>query len=165
MSLKNFVCVSLATGCGLGLSPVFPGSCGALAGVLIHFLVWSFVPATEWVPVLLAVFLSICILNDFLTPWAEKYWQAQDPKQFILDEITGYLLIPILFTSGAFIKVALFGYFFFRLFDIFKLIPPARYIDDHLHGSIGILLDDLVSSGWVILIMYLIILIKPGFFY
>jgi phosphatidylglycerophosphatase A len=79
-----------------------------------------------------------------------------------LDEVAGYLLIPILFRNGELWKIAIWGFFLFRLFDIFKLIPPTRYIDQKIHGPWGILLDDLVSAGYAVLIMYLLTYICPS---
>jgi phosphatidylglycerophosphatase A len=95
------------------------------------------------------------VLHCVLTPWAQSYWQEQDPKHFVLDEVAGYLLVPILFHQGQLWQIALSGYLCFRILDIIK-VPPARQIDRKLHGAAGILLDDLVSAGYAVLILYLL---------
>lgn len=159
--IENYIYVAIGSAMGPGLSPVFPGTCGALSGVLIHILTALFLPKKIQLPVLIFIFIIVCISNHLLTPWAEEYWQMKDPSHFVLDEVAGYLLIPILFPHGELWKTAVWGFFLFRIFDIFKLIPPARYIDRNIHGAWGILLDDLVSAGYVVLVMYIISYISP----
>jgi phosphatidylglycerophosphatase A len=99
------------------------------------------------------VFFLVCAANNWLTPWAVAFWQQEDPGHFVLDEVAGYLLVPLLFHQGQLWQVALWGFLLFRVFDIIK-IPPARQVDQQIHGAWGILLDDLVSSVYVVLVMY-----------
>ncbi len=159
--MKNYLYIAISSAFGLGLSPIAPGTLGALSGVFFHIVIVLFLPIKmQWLS-LVAVFMLVCTANHLLTPWAETYWQCSDPKHFVLDEVAGYLLIPIIFRGGELWKVALWGFFLFRIFDVFKLIPPAKYIDRNMHGPWGILLDDLVSAGYAALIMYGIRWIKP----
>lgn len=147
--------VAVGSALGLGLSPIAPGSCGALLGVLVHVAVFLWLPPQWRLPALVAAFVAVCVLHCVLTPWAQSYWQEQDPKHFVLDEVAGYLLVPILFHQGQLWQIALLGYLCFRILDIIK-VPPARQIDRKLHGAAGILLDDLVSAGYAVLILYLL---------
>ncbi|QTA91986.1 Phosphatidylglycerophosphatase A [Desulfonema magnum] len=162
MKIKNFVYIAIGSALGLGLSPFFPGTFGASAGVLFHVLIVFFLPVKIQWAALVFVFILVCSANHVLTPWAEDYWGCKDPKYFVLDEVAGYLLIPILFRYGQLWKVVLWGFLLFRVFDIFKLIPPARQIDQNMHGAWGILLDDLVSAGYAVLVMYLIYWLGPS---
>ncbi|QTA78024.1 Phosphatidylglycerophosphatase A [Desulfonema limicola] len=163
MSKKEKIFVLIASAFGLGFSPVLPGTCGALLGVVIHVLIVLICPVQIQLPCLVFAFIFFCAANNILTPWAESYWESSDPGQFVLDEVAGYLFIPILFREGELWKVVLFGFILFRIFDIFKLIPPARLIDQELHGPWGILLDDLVSAGYAALFMYFIYWFGPDF--
>ena len=149
---------------GLGFSPIAPGSCGALLGVLFHISIVLFLPAKLQLAALIIIFIIICLGNHLLTPWAENYWNCRDPKQFVLDEVAGYLLVPILFRHGQLWKVVFWGFLLFRTFDIFKLIPPTKFIDQKMHGSWGILLDDHVSATYAALVMYFIFWLNPSFF-
>jgi phosphatidylglycerophosphatase A len=54
------------------------------------------------------------------------------------------------------------GFILFRIFDIFKLIPPAGYIDKNYHGGWGVLLDDLVSAAYAAVILYGVYWLRPG---
>lgn len=150
----------LASALGLGLSPVAPGTCGALLGVLIHVAAASFLSPDMRTGVLLAALLLVCAANHLLTPWAVAYWKSKDPSHFVLDEVAGYLVVPILFHHGKLWQVALWGFILFRIFDIIK-IPPARQIDRRLTGPWGIVLDDLVSGCYAVLALYALMWIGP----
>lgn len=150
---RDYVYLAIGSALGLGLSPVAPGTLGALLGVLMHLAAASYLPSLAYVFVLLAALLLVSYANHALTPWARKYWGSEDPRHFVLDEIAGYLVVPILFHQWAPWKTALWGFVLFRFFDIVK-IPPARQIDRNMKNSWGILLDDLVSGAYAALVMY-----------
>lgn len=149
----DYLHVAIGSGLGLGLSPIAPGSFGTLLGVLFHVLIVLFLPANMQLTTLVVVFILVCMASNVLIPGAEEYWQSKDPKNFVLDEVAGYLLIPILFRQGQLWRVVLWGFLLFRIFDIVK-IPPARQINENMHGPWGVLLDDLVSAGYAVLVMY-----------
>ncbi|HNT27136.1 MAG TPA: phosphatidylglycerophosphatase A [bacterium] len=155
--LKKFI----ATGGYLGLMPVAPGTFGALWGVGLHLAGWCFLPKDLLVPWLVAWLLLVSWQNHVLTPWAVEKWRGKarkegDPGQFILDEIAGYLVVPIVFQVDPFVA-AIYGFLLFRVLDIIK-IQPARWIDRNLHGSWGILLDDLVSGAYAGLLLHIAML-------
>lgn len=147
--------VLLGSAFGLGLCPFAPGSCGALLGVLIHIVVAVLLPIEMRTVVLVFSFLLICVANHMLTPWATAYWRSKDPSHFVLDEVAGYLLVPILFHHGKLWQIVLWGFLFFRILDIIK-VPPARQIDRNMSGAWGILLDDLVSACYAVLSLYIL---------
>jgi phosphatidylglycerophosphatase A len=137
----------------LGLSPIAPGSFGALVGVAYAFAVFELLPApTRPYPILVGL-VTVSLANHWLTPWAVAYWKDEDPKHFVLDEVAGYLVVPLLLPGGTLTEVLLVGFLLFRVFDIIK-IPPARQIDRNWHGSWGILLDDIVSGTYAALAIY-----------
>jgi phosphatidylglycerophosphatase A len=160
---KKDLYIAIGSAFGLGLSPIFPGTCGALLGVFFHVIIVLFFPlAIQWTS-LIFVFILVCFANHLLTPWAVEYWQSPDPKHFVLDEVAGYLFVQILFRQpGELWKIVVWGFVLFRILDIFKLIPPTRYIDQNIHGAWGILSDDLVSAGYAALFMYIIYRIRPS---
>ncbi|NLJ27614.1 MAG: phosphatidylglycerophosphatase A [Deltaproteobacteria bacterium] len=153
--IRPFECMRLlmATALGLGLLPGAPGTWGTLLGVLIHFFVIVSLPVEYISGALALALLMVCAGNIALAPWAMEYWKAKDPSRFVLDEVAGYLVVPLLFRHGEAWQVMLWGFLLFRLFDIIK-IPPARQIDRMMSGGWGILLDDLVSGLYAALVMY-----------
>lgn len=153
--MKTSVKLAIATGFGLGMSPVGPGTCAALWGVAIHVAAALLLPASYFIPVLVTVFLLVCITHFMLTPWAQDYWQREDPGHFVLDEIAGYLAVPILFQGTVLWQVALWGFLIERALDIIK-IPPARYVDRNLAGGWGVLLDDLIAGVYTVGCLYVL---------
>ena len=145
---------------GLGLLPVAPGSFGALLGVLAHVAIALLLPGRFQVAALLLALLVVSVANHVLTPWAVRYWRDEDPSHFVLDEVAGYLVVPILFHGAPLWQIALWGFLLFRIFDIIK-IPPARQIDQKLHGPWGILLDDIVSGAYAALALYALQWLSP----
>ena len=145
--------LAVATAFGLGLAPVAPGSFGALLGVGLHLLIAFTLPAALQIPALVLALALVALANHWLTPWAVRYWNDKDPGHFVLDEVAGYLLVPILFRPGEPWQVALWGFLLFRILDIIK-VPPARQVDQKLHGSWGILLDDLISALYAVAVLY-----------
>ena len=146
--------ILLATAFGLGLSPIAPGTFGALFGVIAHIIIASIFPAKYQWNSLVIFFLTVCIVHFILSPWAVEYWHSKDPEHFVLDEVAGYLLIPILFPHGQLWKVVVFGFIIFRILDITKILPPAKLIDQKMVGACGILLDDIVSAVYTVMILY-----------
>ena len=160
-NLKHQLNILVGSAFGLGLSPIAPGTCGALLGVIIHIVIVFSINNTQTQTILLIfVLLFIIIVNHLLTPWATEYWKGDDPSHFVLDEIAGYLVVPILFHHGKLWQIVFWGFILFRIFDIIKL-PIARQIDRNLKNSWGIILDDLVSGIYAVCVMYLLFWIGP----
>lgn len=157
---RDYFSVVVGSAGGLGLSPIAPGTCGATLGIVLHVLVVLFLPATRQSVALVVAFLLVCLGTSLLTPWAEAYWHDRDPKHFVLDEVAGYLLVPILFRHGQLWQIVVWGFLLFRLCDIMK-IPPAKQIDRDMHGAWGILLDDLVSAGYAVVALYGLMWLGP----
>lgn len=154
-SVGGGVRLLLASAFGLGLSPIAPGTCGALLGVAVHLIIALFAP-TVWQRWLLGgAFAAVCWTHFSLTRWAQQYWRESDPSHFVLDEVAGYLFVPLLVTSGDPWKLALWSFVCFRVLDIIK-IPPARQVDRKMHGAVGILLDDLISAAYAAVLIYVL---------
>lgn len=159
-SFKDAVFVFIGSAFGLGLMPIAPGSFGALLGVAMHVCIAYFIfpdkPLYKLIA-LLACLLGTSIVHFLLNSWAERYWNDSDSGNFVLDEIVGYLVVPIiLYASTAPLwYIATAGFFIFRIFDIIKL-PLARYIDRNWHNAWGVLLDDVVSGIYASGVVWLI---------
>jgi phosphatidylglycerophosphatase A len=68
---------------------------------------------------------------------------VHDHPGIVWDEIVGYLVTMALAPAGWLWIVI--GFVLFRLFDIVK--PwPIRWLDKHVHGGFGIMLDDLLAG-------------------
>ena len=153
MKTDNKLKLFLASGFYLGLSPVVPGSFGALSGLVWHLIAvllgWGDGFTRFWC---LCGVVLFSWLHYWLTPWAQKYWNDFDPKHFVQDEIVGYLCVPLFWvlpekTDYPLWAYALLGFAVFRILDAIKL-PIARYIDRSIHSAHGVLFDDIVSAAY-----------------
>lgn len=137
---------AMSTGLWTGLAPFAPGTCGTLPGVILHLLAAWLIPPAWLKPALLFLFAAACLASLRFAPWAMAFWDTDDPKHFVLDEVAGYLLTILLFVPPApLLPTALWGFLLFRLFDVLKP-PPAGWIDRHMKGPTGILMDDLAAA-------------------
>jgi len=137
----------LASGFGLGRSPRAPGTLGTLAGVPFALL-WACLPPAGG----LAVLLLAVPVGAYICDRAETADGTQDPGWIVFDEMVGFWvavawLPPGWGTYGA-------AFVLFRLFDILKP-PPAGWVDRHLPGGWGILLDDVVAGVFTRLLLAL----------
>ena len=138
----------LASGFWLGLSPIVPGSFGALTGLGWHLVAFSL----GWSDMAVRLrclwgALLFSAVHYWLTPWAQKRWNDPDPKHFVLDEIVGYLCVPLMCLQMTAWWQPFAGFCIFRILDAIKL-PGARYIDRNIHTASGVLFDDVVSAAY-----------------
>ncbi len=135
----------IATGFGSGWLPVAPGTWGSLVGVLLWFPLRQVPPQTYPVVLVCLFFIGV-----FAAGSAEKILDRPDPKPVVIDEVVGQLIT--LAAAPAHPAVILTGFLLFRACDIWKPFP-ARWIDRHLHGGLGIMLDDVVAGGYAFLLL------------
>lgn len=147
----------LAFGLGTGLSPKAPGTVGTLPGVALLALVGSLAgtSAPIWVAGLLLV---MGISGVWLCGEASRRLGVHDHGGIVWDEIVGvlvpFLLLPITPTN------LLLGFLCFRLFDVLK--PwPIRWLDQHIHGGFGIMVDDLLAGVFALGMMVVLIFVLP----
>jgi len=128
----------LAFGFGSGLSKYMPGTLGTLIAVPLYL---AMLHVNNWIYLLLTL-LSM-VLGVFICDHATKKLQVPDFGGIVWDEIAGFLItmcwLPYSWQS------LLAGFVAFRFFDILK--PwPIRWLDKHVHGGFGIMLDDVVAG-------------------
>ena len=152
---RNSLYFLFATAFGLGLLPLIPGTFAALLGVLLHCAIALVSPPVYHFWLLLLAFSLASFACLYLNDWAEAYWGEKDSKHFVLDEVAGYLLTVLLFSSGLWWKRIIWALLLFRLMDVTKLGPPARYIDKRRSGAWAVLFDDLVSACYAAAILQL----------
>jgi phosphatidylglycerophosphatase A len=143
----------------LGSGRMRPASAtwGSAASILILLPCWWLaVTFADWrwtVDVILVIgILLACVGSVRFGEWAMTYFQAKDPKDFVLDEFAGQwtalLFLPLWATTDLWTFACLAGgqFFLFRFFDILKP-PPARRLE-RLRAGWGILVDDLFAGAY-----------------
>ena len=141
---SDWLILSITTGCGLGFSPVIPGTFGSLPAV-VAALAWqsqSTAPWAQW-----ATLVALFVLGIPFSSLTEKILKKEDPGEVVIDEYVAlggvYATIDLTSTN------LVLGFVFFRVFDIWK--PwPARQLD-RLHGGLGIMADDLAAAVYTLL--------------
>ena len=141
------VLMFIATGAGSGYLPKAPGTWGSLVGLLL----WLPLSRLETIPYL-AVVAALFVLGVFGAGAAEKILDRPDPSIVVIDEIVGQL-IALAFVPPH-LAAPVIGFLLFRFFDILKPFP-AGWIDRHLHGGLGIMLDDVVAGLYALAVLHL----------
>lgn len=142
--LKNPVHL-LAFGFGSGLAPKAPGTFGTLVAVPI-FLLICHLPLLHYGLLVLATVLA----GIYICGKTAKDLRVHDHSGIVWDEMAGYwiTLIAIPVSAGSVIA----GFLLFRLFDIWKPFPIS-WLDKHVKGGVGIMIDDVVAGllAWLCL--------------
>lgn len=127
----------LAQGCGLGWSPVAPGTFGSLGGIL---LVWGLQQVPLWWGVTAAV--AFAVVGVWICTQAGRILGREDPGSVVWDEIAAF---PIVFAGTALTPVtAILGFLWFRLFDVSKPYPISKL--EKLPRGWGVMSDDLLAG-------------------
>ncbi len=133
----------IATFFGLGYLPLMPGTAASIAGLLIFLLVGN---RSAWY-VLITAFMLFA--GFAVSGRAERAFDRKDSRRIVIDEVAG-MLTALLFLPYN-IRIALSGLVLFRIFDIAKPYPCNRL--QHLSGSAGIMLDDIVAGLYANIIL------------
>jgi phosphatidylglycerophosphatase A len=135
----------IAFGFGSGALPYAPGTWGTLLTLPIYL-------AMETLP--LALYFSITFFITLGSIWLcdkiSREINVHDHPGMCLDEVVGFLITMIGAPHG--MVWVIIGFLLFRLFDIWKP-APIGYIDKHIGGGFGIILDDMLAGvyAWIIL--------------
>lgn len=137
----------IATGAYSGYLPKAPGTWGSVVGVLL-WLGIRYLPSGFYFPIVAGVFLVGVIAAGA----AEKIVDRGDPGLVVIDEIVGQLIALAMIPAQP--LWIILGFVFFRIFDILKPFPIG-WLDGHIHGGLGIMLDDVIAGIYTLLILQL----------
>ena len=145
--MKNFILL-LATGFGVGYSPVAPGTLGTLIAIPIYYFL-SNIPS----PIYEITLVGFFFLSVWVSENAEKFFGKKDDPRIVIDEVIGFL-ITLLWVPKTFLFVIV-GFFLFRFFDILKPFPIRR-LERGFRGGFGVVLDDVVAGVYANIILRVI---------
>lgn len=145
----------IATGLGVGYSPVAPGTVGSFIGILLIFLLsrWQFIEGQRVIVHWLVVAV-ISAIGIWAASRAEIILAKRDPPQIVIDEIVGQLLTFGLIFRNPRVNLLFLGFLFFRFFDIVKPFPIKSL--ERVPFGFGIVLDDLAAGFYASLLLFLI---------
>ena len=130
---------------GSGWVPVVPGTAGSVVGLALVFLLHLFSPI-----IYLSFFILVLVVGTYCAGQVERAYQVKDSPHIVIDEIAGMLVAAFLIPNGTVFLLAAF--LLFRFLDIIKPYP-ARWIQQHVSGGPGIMLDDVVAGLYTNLIL------------
>lgn len=135
----------LAFGFGSGLSPVAPGTFGTVAAAVIYLFLAGL---PLWLYLLVTVGVSLA--GIWICGESSRMLGVHDHGGIVWDEFAGFLVTMIAAPSGWVWLAA--GFLLFRFFDIVK--PwPIRWLDQHVSGGLGIMVDDLLAGLYALAIL------------
>jgi len=131
----------LASAGYLGYIPVASGTFGTVVAVPLFFGFDALRAAS--IPLYLLTYVAAVAGACWIAGLADEYLQEHDSHKIVIDEVVGYLGAT-LFLAPTW-RHALAAFVIFRGLDIVKPYP-AGYIDQHVAGGAGVVLDDVVSG-------------------
>lgn len=144
----NQLIMAIATGLYAGKIKKAPGTWGSLAAFVPWFFIKD-VPIGSYLLILVAVF----ILGFFVSGTAEKLLDSPDAGCIVIDEILGMFITLLAAPDSP--AAWILGFVLFRIFDIFKPFPVS-WFDQHIHGGIGIMMDDVIAGIYALISLQLI---------
>jgi phosphatidylglycerophosphatase A len=135
----NAIAKFIATAGGAGYSPIAPGTCGTAVAVP---LVWALAALPVWQFALITA--AVTLIGIWAADRADRAWGTHDCQKIVIDEVAGYMVTMLLVDRAHWPGLAC-GFVAFRFFDIVKP-PPVGWLDEHLPGGWGVVLDDIAAG-------------------
>ena len=145
----NFFEKFFGSGFYTGYIPLASGTFASLAALAIYFI-----PNFEKSYVIIPTIFIFTFLGIRLGTKFESLY-GKDPAECTIDEVVG-MWISLLFLPKDFF-IALIAFVVWRTLDIIKPFPARK--SESLEGGLGIMLDDLISAIYSLIIVHLILLI------
>ena len=143
----NFFEKFIGSGFYSGYFPVASGTVGSLAAIVIYLI-----PGFERLVIIIPATLIFIVYGMFLGTKFESLY-GKDPAECTVDEVVGTWISIIALPKTFWIIVGAF--FIWRILDIIKP-PPAKNLE-RLKGGLGIMIDDVISALYTLIIMHLVV--------
>lgn len=130
-----------------GYIPVASGTFGSLAALIIYLI-----PGFENLWIISPAILIIFIYGVFVSGKFEKVY-GKDPAECTVDEVVGTWIALIALPKT--ILIIITSFFIWRALDIIKPFPART--SEKLSGGWGIMMDDVISGIYTLIILHLIV--------
>ena len=138
----------LATGFGVGFSPIAPGTMGTLVAIPVYLLL-SQIPF----PLYELTLVTFFFFSSWISENAEKHFGKKDDQRIVIDEVMGFLVTMLWVPKTIFFVI--FGFFLFRFFDILKPFP-IRHLERKWKGGYGVVFDDVLAGIYANIVLQVI---------
>lgn len=149
----NFFEKFIGSGFFTGYSPIVSGTVGSIAAVLIYLI-----PGFEQLIIIIPAIIIFLVYGIYLGNKFEVEY-GKDPAQCTVDEVVGTWISLVALPKT--IGIIIVAFLIWRILDIIKP-PPARGLEK-LKGGLGIMIDDVVSGIYTLIIMHLIVYLLGKF--
>jgi|SRR6056300_359463 len=123
-----------------GYFPKIPGTFGTLGGVLFSIFLVDYLKIDPYT--FLITTILIIILSVYSSNWAINYFNSNDPKEVVIDEVAGFMVSMLFIPFES--RYIIVAFILFRLFDISKPFFIKSF--EKLPKGWGITFDD-VAAG------------------
>jgi phosphatidylglycerophosphatase A len=145
----NFIDKILGSGFYTGYIPFASGTFGSIAALVIYYI-----PGFEKPYIIIPAIVLFTIYGIYAGSQFEKVY-GKDPPQCTIDEMVGMWISLLFLPKVLWLSIVVF--LLWRLSDIIKPFPARRL--EKLKGGLGIMIDDIISAFYVLLLVHLFILI------
>lgn len=142
--MKKQISFMLSTLFYVGYFPKAPGTIGSFVSLfLIALINFNF-----GLIGLISLIIISFIIAMFSVSETLKYTK-HDPSFVVIDELIGqavtFIFVSNFLMNNNDLLIYLFGFIFFRLFDILKPFPVS-YADKQIKNAFGVILDDILAG-------------------
>jgi phosphatidylglycerophosphatase A len=136
--MRDRLILLLATGLGVGRSPVAPGTAGSILGLVYWWLLMQLHnDYLYWL-----TFVAVVLFAVWCSGEAAKIMRHDDPPSVVIDEICA---VPLALAGlGTVWWMVMVAFVLFRVFDIWKPTPIRQV--QRWPGGVGIVVDDLLAA-------------------
>ncbi|MEA2117177.1 phosphatidylglycerophosphatase A [Halovibrio sp. HP20-50] len=145
----------LATGFGLGLAPMAPGTFGSLLGIPLAWWLLSRPLVQQGTIMAVLLVLAVPVCHVAVRRYVGLGDAGLDHGSIVVDEYVAFPLAVIGLTAARNPLVMALAFVVYRFFDGLK--PPPIHLAEYVHGGFGIVLDDVIAAlvTWVIMALAL----------
>lgn len=130
-----------------GYIPLAPGTFASLVAYIIYFI-----PGFENLWVIIPAIIIFFIFGVYISYKFEAEY-GKDPSECTVDELVGSWIALIALPKS--VLIALTSFFIWRILDIIKPFPART--SEKLSGGWGIMMDDVISGLYALIIVHLIV--------
>jgi phosphatidylglycerophosphatase A len=146
----NLIEKIVGSGLYTGYIPLASGTFGSIVALLIYF----FVPHFEELYIIVPSILIFSLWGIKIGTKFESLY-GKDPAECTIDEVVGMWITLLLLPKN--ILISLIAFTVWRTLDIIKPFPASK--SEALEGGLGIMMDDIISAVYSLIIVHLILVI------
>ncbi len=149
----NFFEKLIGSGFYSGFSPIASGTAGSLVAMVIYFI-----PGFEKLYIIIPLIVLFFLYGLVIGSKFEKVY-GKDPAECTIDEMVGMWISLIALPKT--IGISICTFLIWRILDIIKP-PPAKNLEKQ-SGGFGIMIDDVISAIYTLIIMHVIVYLVGNF--